>query len=307
MLGLVGRCATRNGYPAGNGRTESRIRGRFRDGSAQGEGRALVGVEGGKLRGEVAREVRCFGDSVRIVDQGVQPLLRTRHTEQAHGGCIFPGIGAFGDFGELQYHVCGRGVRAVAEIERGGRPRKVGFDALYPVRGGARRLDDERQLAYLLLHPGSEGMVGVRFYRGVGDARKQPARHLLHEGARTVRVARSPGDGGGGGGDGDVLRRVADAEAVRARLKEVVGAVGDAGERGSVAGGAVAGGCQRIACGRGQACTDAAPVGGEGHGSVAGVRGVVNGVLHVATCEQCRCCHRSDKLIYPVSFHISRF
>ena len=82
-----------------------------------------------------------------------------------------------------------------------------------------------------------------------------------------------------------MLRRVVDAKAVRARLEEVVEAVGDARERGGVAGssGAVAGGCYRIAFGSGQACTDVAPVGGEGHGAVVGVRSVVNRVLHVAT------------------------
>lgn len=143
ILYLVCRSATRNGYPIRNGRAESRFRGCLHYFTAQSKGCSLVGVEGGKLRGEVAREVCSFGGVVRIADQGVQLLPRPRHTEQAHGGCIFPGICAFGDFGELQFYVRGRGVRAVIEIERRGRPRKVTFDVLYSVRAAACRLNDE--------------------------------------------------------------------------------------------------------------------------------------------------------------------
>lgn len=72
-------------------------------------------------------------------------------------------------------------MRAVIHIQRRGNPRKVALDSLYPFRGTARRLDEERQLAYLLLHRNGKGVVGVRFYRSFRHARKQPARHFLYE------------------------------------------------------------------------------------------------------------------------------
>lgn len=57
-------------------------------------GLPLVGVEGGKLRGEVAREVQGFGVAAREADDGVQLLLLTRYAKQTHGCRVLPGIGA---------------------------------------------------------------------------------------------------------------------------------------------------------------------------------------------------------------------
>ena len=168
-------------------------------------------------------------------------------------------------------------MRAVIHIQRRGNPRKVALDSLYPFRGTARRLDEERQLAYLLLHHNGKGVVGVRFYHSFRHARKQPARHLLHEGTRSVHVTRSPGDGCHAAAHGDVLRRVVDMQMVAARFKKRFEQV-----RGADEDGGVVTGFYRIACGCGQSLTDAAPVGNEGNCPLLRVRGVVDGVFHVA-------------------------
>ena len=155
----------------------------------------LVGVEGGKLRGEVTVESDRLWTVSCKVEFGIQLLLHTRHAEQAHRDRPFSGIGSFRHFRKRQCHVQRRTVCTVVHIERRGNPRKVTFNTLYPVRGVASRLNEKRQLAYLLLHRNRKGVVGVRFYRSFRHARKQPVRHLLHEGTRSGYVARSPGDG----------------------------------------------------------------------------------------------------------------
>ena len=141
----------------------------------------LVGVEGGKLRGEITVESDRLWTVSCKVEFGIQLLLHTRHAEQAHRGRPFSGIGSFRYFRKRQCHVQRRTMRAVIHIQRRGNPRKVALDSLYPFRGTARRLDEERQLAYLLLHRNGKGVVGVRFYRSFRHARKQPARHFLYE------------------------------------------------------------------------------------------------------------------------------
>ena len=244
---------------------------------AYAAGLPLVGVEGGKLRGEVAREVQGFGAAAREANDGVQLLLLTRYAKQAHGCRVLPGIGAGGYLCELQFHVCGCGVDAGREIQRTCYARQVALDVLYPVRGAARRLDDERQLPHLLLHHGGECLLRVGLYHGIHRIRKQPAGHLLHEGARTVHIARSPGDGGGDAGNGDVLRRVVDMQVVAARFKKRFEQV-----RGADEDGGVVTGFYRIACGCGQSLADAAPVGNEGNCPLLRMRGVVDGVFHVA-------------------------
>ena len=267
----VARC------PVGNGGGEVGSGRRLHYFPAQSKGLPLVGVEGGKLRGEVAREVQGFGAAAREADDGVQLLLLTRYAKQAHGCRVLPGIGAGGYLCELQFHVRGCGVDAGRKIQRTCYARQVALDVLYPVRGAARRLDDERQLPHLLLHHGGECLLHIGLYHGIHRIRKQPAGHLLHEGARTVHIARSPGDGGGDAGNGDVLRRVVDMQVVAARFKKRFEQVGGAGE-----GGGVVTGFYRIACGCGQSLTNAAPVGNEGNCPLLRVRGVVDGVFHVA-------------------------
>ncbi len=187
----VARC------PVGNGGGEVGSGRRLHYFPAQGKGLPLIGVEGGKLRGEIAREVQGFGAAAREADNGVQLLLLTRYAKQAHGCRVLPGIGAGGYLCELQFHVRGCGVDAGGEIQRTCYARQVALDMLYPVRGAARRLDDERQLPHLLLHHGGECLLRVGLYHastasvnsqpGI-SCTKGPAPSTLPEAPATVAV-----------------------------------------------------------------------------------------------------------------------
>lgn len=52
----------------------------------------LVGVEGGKLRGEITVESDRLWTVSCKVEFGIQLLLHTRHAEQAHRGRPFPAL-----------------------------------------------------------------------------------------------------------------------------------------------------------------------------------------------------------------------
>ena len=99
-----------------------------------------------------------------------------------------------------------------------------------------------------------------------------------------------------------MLCRVVGVNTVPARNEEAVEPVGYATD-----GYRIIGCFYRVARGSGQPLADAAPVGGQRNRAVIRMRGVVDGVFHAAPRKQCCYCHCPDKLIYPVSFHISRF
>ena len=212
----VARC------PVCNGGGEVGSRRRLHYFSAQGKGLCLVGIERGKLRGEVTAEAHCLRVATREVDDGVQLLLLTRHAKQAHGCRVFPGIGAGGYLRELQFHVSGCGVDAGREVQRPCYARQVALDAFYPVRGAARRFDDERQLAYLLLHGGGQFVLGVLFDYYIHSAREQPTGRGSHERAHTVPITESCGNGSGCAAYRDLFRCVIDIGTVCSRLEQVV-------------------------------------------------------------------------------------
>ncbi len=243
--------------------------------AVQGEGRALVGVERGERRGDVTVHLMGRGIAVGEVDAGLQPLLRPGGAQEADGGRPGSGMGARGDFREWQFHALRFVIDAGGEVERGGGSGEVGLDALYPVLGVALRLEDERKFAYVLLHDGGEGMFGVLRDVEFRFRIEQPAGGVVY---KCTRAARGFGDGGGGAGDGDMFRSVVHEEAVGARGEEVIKTVGDAGESGGVVGACRHG----IAFGYRQSRADGGPVSGQRHGAVAGVRGVEDGVFHVA-------------------------
>ena len=290
-----------SGRPVDDGCAELAARGRFRHRAAQREGRALIGVKGGKSRGEVAREGHRRRAAVRKGDGGRKLLLRPRRAQQPDGCRVFAGVCAVGDFLKLQFHVRGCAVRAVRDVQRCGYARKRARDVRDSVRRSARRFDDERELPYLLPHHGGERVFRVRLYRDVRSRSEQPARSVADECARLsggwgcrLHACRRSRDGG-------MLRRVVGVNTIFARLEEMVEPVGYATDSCRIIG------CHnRVARGSGQPLADAAPVGGQRDGAVLRMRGVVDGVFHVAPRQQCGY-RRPDKLIYPVSFHISRF
>ena len=283
--------------PVGNRSPEPAARGRLHHRAAQRERRALVGIECGQCRGEVACEGHRCRTAVGKGDCGRKLLLRPRRAQQPDGCRPFAGV-----FRELQFHVRGCAVRAVCNIQRCGCSRKVAFNAFYLIHRAARRLDDERELPHLLLHHGGIGVLRVRLYRGIRSRSEQPARSVADECARLSGRSRSRLYVCRRSRDGDMLCCVVGVNTVPARNEEAVEPVGYATD-----GYCLIGCFYRVARGSGQPLADAAPGGGQRNRAVIRMRCVVDGGFHVAPRKQCRYCHCPDKLIYPVSFHISRF